>query len=165
MKKMVVAFAFGAPSSIGSNRCIALIARRKAEKLSATVYAQLDVGIGSGLTVEHPDRISGTPPSTLLIARKAVQWAKRKGVRELWVSAASPHLWRCLRDLKYAIRQEKVQIEVCVCAEIERYPEEWYCPDSEQRRTRSRKQWWRREIVLRLMPMCLYKIIASWQDN
>lgn len=162
MKTGIVAQAFGVPEGILSNRRIAKIASRKALELGAPVYTQLDVRLKPGVKVEYTDEKLGNPPTTLRIARGAVQWARKQELTELWVSAAKPHLWRCLRDLKRAVREAGVKIEIRACEEIEQYPEdEWFCPDSTQERTRSRKAWEKRERILKLMPFLLYKYLTS----
>ncbi len=159
----IVAFAFGAPDTIRSNQWIAQIASQKARELNAPVYTQNDVQVESGIEVKYTDEEPGNPPPTLRIARGAIQWAKQQGFRELWIAAAKPHLWRCKRDLVQAAREARVQITVRICCkEIELFFEnEWFCPDSTQPRTRSRKNWQDRERVLKLMPFFLYKLIAS----
>ncbi|HXF43974.1 MAG TPA: hypothetical protein VNK70_00670 [Candidatus Paceibacterota bacterium] len=158
----VVAFAFGVPETILSNRRIAEIASKNARELNGRVYTQLDIRIEDDVPVEYTEEEPGNPPPTLRIARGAVQWAKRRGLTELWVVAAKPHLWRALRDLQQAVREDGVQIEVRVCKEIERYPEDsWFCPDSVQKRVRSREAWNKRECIIKLMPFFVYKRVAS----
>lgn len=74
----------------------------------------------------------------------------------------SSHLRRCVRDLKHEARKAKTHIEICVCEDIDTYDEgEWFCPDSSQRRTRSRRDWQTRERILMLMPMFVYERVAS----
>lgn len=162
-KAGIVAFAFGAPHNIQSNRWIAEIASLKAREVRAPVYTQSDVcDVESGIRVEYTPEEPGSPPPTLRIARGAVAWAQQNQLTTLWVSAAKPHLWRCVRDLKYAICETKAQIVVRICKEIDKYPERgWYCSDSTQPRVRSRKEWTRRECILEWMPMFLYKRVAS----
>jgi hypothetical protein len=161
-KAGVVAFAFGVPHNIQSNRWIAEIASLKARELCAPVYTQADGCVQSGIRVEYTPEEPGNPPSTLRMARGAVAWAQQNKLTTLWVSAAKPHLWRCARDLKYAICEARAQIVVRICKEIEQYPEnEWYCSDSIQPRVRSRKEWRKRECILEWMPMLLYKRVAS----
>lgn len=162
MKTGIIAQAFGAPHTIHSNKIIAQIASQKAQEFSAPVYTQLDVLVEPGIDVEYTYEQPGNPPPTLRIARGAVQWAKRKGFGELWIVAAKPHLWRWVRDLTYAVWEAREQIEICVCKEIEQYSEdEWFCVDSTQARTQSRKNWQRRERILKFMPFFLYKRVAS----
>lgn len=162
MKTGVVAFAFGTPESILSNLHIAHIASRKARELGAAVYAQFDVRVEPGIKVEYTSEKPGNPVPTLRLARGAVQWAKRLELKELWVSAAKPHLWRCLRDLRWAACEAGTNIEVRACEAIEQYSEDvWFCFYSTQERTRSREAWDKRERILKLMPFFLYKLIAS----
>ncbi|MEJ0021282.1 MAG: hypothetical protein WDN47_01730 [Candidatus Doudnabacteria bacterium] len=161
-RKGVVAQAFGVPDSIRSNERIAWMAGRKALQLEAPVYTQRDVRIDDGIEVEYTPEEPGNPPPTLRIVRGAVAWAIRLGIGELWLACAKPHLWRCKRDLEYAIREAGVRITVRVCEYVERYPEhEWYCADSTQPRVRSEKEWRRRERIIEWMPMFIYKRVAS----
>lgn len=163
MKAGVVAFAFGVPDSIRSNQLIARIASEKARELKAPIYTQLDVPVRSGsIKVTHTEEKPGNPPPTLRIARGAVSWAKSLGLEELWIAAAKPHLWRCERDLKYAVDEAKSKINVCICKDIYKYSEDqWYCPDSEQERTCSPERWWKREGKLKKLPMFVYKRVAK----
>ena len=164
MRKQVgiVAFSFGVPETILSNRRIAQIASQRARKLGASVYTQLDVRVESGIEVEYTDEQPGNPPPTLRIARGAVQWAEQRGFTRLWVVAAQPHLWRCLRDLWQAVSEVGAQIQLIPCPEILEYPEDsWFCPDSEQKRVWSREAWDKREKVLKFVPFCIYKCVAK----
>lgn len=161
----VVAFAFGVPDTIRSNKSIAFIATFKARQLNAPVYTQADVNIvDSRVIVFRTQEEPSSPPPTLRIARGAVGWAKHPDNRlvELWVVAAKPHLWRAERDLRQAVREAGGGIVVRVCEEIQQYPEhEWFCSDSTQERTQSRKAWNSRERVLKVMPFFVYKRVAS----
>ena len=158
----VVAFAFGVPDTIRSNRRIAEIASKKARELNGGVYTQIDIRVDKGIPVEYTKEEPGNPPPTLRIARGAVQWAKRHRLTELWVVAAKPHLWRALRDVQRAVREGRAWIEVRACKEVEQYPEDsWFCPDSTQDRVRSREAWDKRERILKLMPFFFYKRVAS----
>lgn len=158
----IVAFAFGVPETIRSNQRIARITLQKARELNAPVYTQIDVRVWPGVEVKYTNEEPGNPPPTLRIARSAVQWAKQQRLIELWVVAAKPHLWRCVRDLTQSVREAGMQIAIRVCKEIEQFPEdEWFCSDSTQPRTRSRKDWQGRERILKLMPFFIYKRVAS----
>lgn len=166
-KPGVVAFAFGMPGSIASNQRIAEIATSKARELSAPVYTQLDVFIGKHIPVERIEQaFMNDPPPTLRIARRAVEWAIRHGITELWIVAAKPHLWRALRDVREAVYEKRdisgvSWIQVYGCEEVKQYPEDsWFCSDSLQERTCSRKEWDKRERILELMPFFLYKLVA-----
>lgn len=158
----IVAFAFGVPETILANRRIAEIASKKAREFNGQVYTQLDIRVENGVPVDYTEEKPGNPPPTLRIARGAVKWAKRHGLTELWIVAAKPHLWRALRDIQQAIREDGARIEVRVCTEIEQYPEDsWFCPDSTQDRVRSREVWDKRENIVKLIPFFVYKRVAS----
>lgn len=159
----VVAFAFGVPDTIRSNRSIAFVATFKARQLNAPIYTQADVKIfDPSVVVFHTSEKPNSPPPTLRIARGAVQWANQCRFTELWVVAAKPHLWRAERDLRQAVHEAGGGIIVRVCEEIEQYPErDWFCSDSTQERTQSQKAWDGRERVLKVMPFFIYKRVAS----
>lgn len=162
MKTGIIAFAFGMPWAIPPNRIIAEIALKRARELNAAVYTQYDIHINNGIEVEHIDQDIDSPPPTLRIARGAVQWAKQQGLKDLLIIAAEPHLWRAMRDVKKAIREAGVEIEVHTCLDIYDHPEDnWFCPTSRQVRTRSKEAWNKRERILKLLPFGIYKIIAK----
>lgn len=159
----IVAFAFGAPCTIRSNWHIARIASNKVRELVAPCYTQRDVNIAPIISFRILEE-SGNPPPTLRIARGAVRWAKhpKNRIEEIWVVAAKPHLWRCMRDMRMAVQEAGGGIIVLACGEIEQVSEdEWFCSDSTQERTQSREAWEKRERVLKLMPLFIYKRIAS----
>lgn len=169
-QKGVVAFGFGVPWSIRSNLDIALIAMQKAVELKARVYTQRDVRIDAGYQAADGFRVDyydeedpKNPPTTLGMARAAARWAAERNMRELWIVAAKPHLWRCVRDLRAAITEIDEDIGVRVCKEIEQFPEDhsWFCPDSTQVRTQNRLRWYRREVILKVMPFFIYKRVAG----
>lgn len=164
-RRGIVAFAFGVPDTIRSNRSIAFVATFKARQLNAPIYTQADVKIfDPSVLVFHTPEEPNSPPPTLRIARGAVSWAKHPDNRltELWVVAAKPHLWRAERDLRQAVREAGGGIIVRICEEIKQYPErDWFCSDSTQERTQSQKAWDGRERVLKVMPFFIYKRVAS----
>ncbi len=158
----ILAFGFGRPWTILSNRRIAQIASQKSRELKVRVYTQLDVRVENDILVDYIDEEPGNPPPTLRIARGAVQWAKQHGLTELLIIAAKPHLWRALRDVQRAVNEAGTQIKLRACKEIERYPKDsWFCPESTQERIRYRKAWNKREKILRLVPFFIYKRLAS----
>lgn len=162
----IVAFAFGTPCTILANKRIAEIAAKKSRELNAPVYTQLDVCIEAGIRTTYTQEDPGNPPPTLPIAQGAIRWANQQGVKELWIVAAKPHLWRALRDTRQAIREAKAQIGVHVCTEIEQYPEDsWFCPDSGQTITQSRKSWERRDRAIKLMPFFLYRMVSAASEK
>lgn len=157
LKIGIVAFAFGRPCSLCSNKIISRIASQKARELSSSVYTQLDIVVESGIPVEYTEEEKDFPPPTLRIARGATQWAKKEKIDRLLIVAAKPHLWRCVRDLEYALREKGLKIDVATCKEIEQYSSEWFCPDSDQEHTRSKWTWFFREVILKFMPFSVYK--------
>lgn len=134
----------------------------KAMEFRAPIFTQEDVFTEPGIETDRIGEQPGNPPSTLRFARGAVRWANRNKFDELWVVAAEPHLWRCVRDLKEAVRESGENIDVWVCEEGGQYRDNsWFCNESSQKRTRSAEAWNRRERVLKLMPFFIYKLIAG----
>lgn len=162
MKPGIVAFAFGTPATIFSNRRLAEIATGWAKELEAPVYTQRDISLGGDVEFEYAEE-TFEPPPTLRMAREAVHWAVTRGIGELYVVAATPHRDRCLRDLRVAADEAGVEIGIFGCLPTpEEYVEDaWFCLDSADPSTRSARAWWRRERVVRLMPLSLYKRVAS----
>lgn len=161
-KHGIVAFAFGVPSAIRSNQIIAQIASKKAKDQKALVFTQRDVSIGSHIEVQFVKEVLGSPPSTLFVATEAVKWADKFGLNTLWVAAARPHLWRCMRDLKQAVKESRLNIHVHICQEIGGYTDkDWFCPDSTMERTRNKENWIIRERILKLTPFFLYKALSG----
>lgn len=163
MKSAVVAFAFGVPNTLRSNRCIAEMASRKAAALRIPIYTQHEVipvepGVEVELTEEkHPERVP-----TLRIARGAVRWARRREIDEFWLCAAKPHLARCWRDLHFAIQESNAEIKVRAVQDTENHSNDfWFCSESMQADTRVRWRWQFRDAILMHMPMRLYSLIAS----
>jgi hypothetical protein len=162
-KEAVVAFAFGVPNTLSSNRLIAAIASAKAAALGIPVYTQWDVmplatGIDVELTQEnHPIRV----PS-LRIARGAVAWMAQRGIHSVWLCAAAPHFARTMRDLHYAANKAAWPIRVKICEGLQDPPyDSWFCKDSTQPDTRIKWFWNIRDTILMHMPMWLYARIAG----
>jgi hypothetical protein len=163
MAEAVVAFAFGVPNTLVSNRRIAAIATKKAKSLAIPVYTQYDVtpmelGIEIVLTEEnYPVRVP-----TLRIARGAVAWAKSRGIDKIWLCAATPHLSRAARDLGYAASQANLRITIEICEGIRECAyDSWFCRDSTQTDTRLKWVWCVRDSILMHAPMWLYAQIAG----
>lgn len=158
----IIAFAFGQPWEIPANYEIARTAQRLSEECDAPVYTQKDIFFN--ILPEDVEYIKedDTPPPTLRIARGAVQWAKKKGITTLLVIAAEPHRWRAIRDVRAAIDEQGLETtSFCYKEWKEEMKELWFSSVSTQKRTRSWWGWWPREIIARLLPLWLYKIIAS----
>jgi hypothetical protein len=163
MKTGLVAFAFGVPNTLRSNRSIAAAASAKAVDLGCPLYTQRDIlPIAPNIELElvqedYPRRVP-----TLRIALGAVRWAIDKGLGELWVCAADAHLPRCLRDVRFALQKANAAINVRVCTFAENYPPDyWFCEDSLQADTRKRWRWRVRDAILMNLPIRFYAFIAS----
>lgn len=161
-KSAILAYAFGVPSTIRSNQLIADIASKKATALgSATVYTQLDIVPWPTVKTVRVKEEPGKPPPTLTIARWGVKQAQEDRVTELWVVGSKPHIWRCLRDTEYAIKEIHAPIRVRYCDEVYSYSEDvWFCPDSTQQRTQSKENWEGREKILEKIPVWMYKLVT-----
>ena len=157
----IIALAFGRPKSLPSNRIISEIVTKKAKELSAPVYTQFDIRPNSKVDVYYTKEKPGHPAPTLRVMRGAVQWAYRKGITKFLIVAAKPHLPRGIRDLNYAMKEAKYQVEIEICKEIEAHSDKWFCPQSKQRHTRSKWIWKCREFIIRLLPFFVYKRIAG----
>ncbi|MFH0712583.1 MAG: hypothetical protein V2A55_01900 [Candidatus Jorgensenbacteria bacterium] len=163
----IVAFAFGAPADIPSNRCLARIAEKASRTFDAPIFTQRDIRFLPGaVDAEYVEEDLDHPPPTLRIARSAVDWVIRRKIGDLFVVAATPHLDRCLRDTKVAVAERGSAGEGITVFPVD--PDAfgegdgpWFCPESAQPRTRSSKAWWRREGVVRRMPPHIYRLVAS----
>ena len=163
MKAAVVAFAFGTPNILRSNRYIAEMAAMKAGPLRVPIYTQYDIlPVADGVEIEHtPEKYPDRVP-TLRIARGAVAWALRRGIDVFWLCAADPHLARCSRDMHYAIREANATIEVRIVQGTSPQPIDfWFCLESRQTDTRNQWIWKFRDTILMHLPMYLYSRIAS----
>ena len=164
MKKGIVAFAFGRPQTLPSNKLIAKIAMQQSWEHAAPIFTQLDVPIHNEiLDVEYAfENIGGHPPSTLKIAQEAIAWASRRSITDIVVVAAKPHMWRCLRDLKEeSYIQSEARIRIVPFVNWAQYQlSDWFCEESTQPWTTSWTKWSRRDFVLRMMPFWLYKRVT-----
>jgi hypothetical protein len=165
MKIGIVAFAFGHPQNIPSNKLIAKIATQQALDYMAPIFTQLDVSIDSEhLDVEYAfENVGGYPPPTLQIAQEAVKWAKRRDVTDIIVVAAMPHMWRCLRDLRdEAYMNTEASLRIVPFVNWTQYKlSQWFCEESTQPWTRSWTKWSRRDFILRMLPFCVYRRIVG----
>lgn len=163
----VVAFAFGSPSAIRSNRWIAETAMlHSRESQSSLIFTQDDVQFSSdsGLEATYCNERMGDPPPIMRIAREAVQWAIAYNIRDITVVAGKPHMWRCVRDMQEAVKEQGATglIHIRKSQEIFRFLEDdWFCADSMQGYTQIPRAWERRERILCHMPLWFYKLVAS----
>ena len=163
MQTLIVVFAFGAPAQLWPNRQLAKIAARLAAENHTHIYRQWDVTVGN--SVRLTSELPGRPPSTLELARGAMEWASEREVRQVIVVAAKPHIKRCVHDLELAAHELKFHTQVVIALECLRaeHDEDWFWPSSDQWRTRSPKVWWLRETILRVLWLVppLYKRVAG----
>jgi len=155
----IVTFAFGEPADSRANGKLAAITTSKAVELEAHVFTQNDVCPAGLVVTRATQRGDEGPPPTLRIAREAMQWVEERGIQNILVVAAKPHLRRCLRDLRKAAREAGVTLTIRSVEGLEKH--RWYDPTSTQKRVRSRLNWWPRELILRAMPFSLYKGVAG----
>jgi hypothetical protein len=155
----IVAFAFGVPYTIESNKIIATIAQENSLEHKAPIYTQSDIVINETLNINY---IEGDQPPTLRIAREAIKWAKKNDLDGLLIIAAAPHINRAMRDMKMAIKEAKQKIILIKCLDVYNYPKAiWFCSNSSQTRTKSKMEWYKREIILKILPFFIYKRIAN----
>ncbi|OGG58642.1 hypothetical protein A2765_02875 [Candidatus Kaiserbacteria bacterium RIFCSPHIGHO2_01_FULL_56_24] len=160
MSSGIVAFAFGFPDTVVANLAIARLAYEEASRLSAPIYTQHEVHVHGAEYVDAPGPQGPIP--TLRLCRAAVQWAHLRGLDEIVIGAAKPHLWRCIRDLEYAVQEVNFPIAVRASGYINKVaPEDWFRGDSQQWYTNNRLAWYLRDTILRIMPMFIYARIAS----
>ncbi len=157
----IVAFAFGTPYNLESNKEIAFFALKEAKKWGVPIYTQIDIYITPTpkVCVYYKSQIMGSTPSTLQVAKGAAEWIKKFGLNEIWVVGAPCHMSRCLRDLRYVAKTEDLRILIKHCKP--KKSERWFSSKSLQWWTRSSLQWWLREATLRLIPVKIYEKITG----
>jgi hypothetical protein len=164
----IVALAFGMPSSIASNIALKDAANAAAWTLNAPIFTQHDCGIApddSPIHVEYVTETIGSPPPTLRICRAAALWAEEYRLEELHVVAAPPHLWRCLRDMRMALTERRMDIPVYGFADEalrDAYaPTLWFSAHGTQWYTNRAWRWRLRDFILKMTPWWLYSLIAG----
>lgn len=159
----IVIFAFGSPATCDSNIMMRDTAMYMASKVHGKlpIYTQPDISISPRFfDVTYIKENPGEPSPTLRLARAAIAWAQERKIDQLYILAARPHLWRCQRDLKMAMREVKANIQLLTLTRRTSYFI-WFRKDSTQPRTRSFRNWIVRETILCLMPFIIYKIVAK----
>lgn len=145
---VILALAFGVGQAINYPL------KREVEQLANLkgypVYTQQDLGVmldlrpGVNLMMAHQP---GDHISSLAIIEQFAQAAKVNGWKTVKLVAASQHIWRCARDLEKILPEvyvDKISVETA------------YLPDIQPWVT-SPLRWWRRELIIRLLPGRLYK--------
>ena len=121
-KKLVVTFPFGDPGTNKSNSMIAIIGSDYAQDEGCPIYVSIDVCADEHLELVWVGIEKGESPSTLGIARGAVEWAVEHWIAELWVVTAEPLLETATRNLEEEIRKAGADIVVCVCPKVSEIP-------------------------------------------
>jgi hypothetical protein len=161
-KTAIAAFAFGRPKTITPNKFIATMATAEAVQHKAIIFTQADVEIIDANAKYFPSEIQNNPPPTLRIARWIIQSAMQDKIELIVVAAAGPHAWRCKRDLQIAAKEAKYTVEIKIAKPKKKISTTyWFTKNSTQERTQSWCKWWNRETILWLMPVFIYKKVAS----
>ena len=160
MKEGVVAFAFGTPATIEPNMRIATMAMQRSNLSEGRIFTQRDVPISRHFAVNYITEPDEGPPPTLRIARWAVKMAADFQIDVLWIACAEPHVWRCKRDMRYAIQEAGAAITLMLCPEA-RTKGGWFCSESTLPRTQNIDAWRKRERILEMLPMFVYTRVAN----
>lgn len=150
----VVAFGFGEPAALNGNRKIAEAAR-EATELASVIFTDRDVEpYLRELSVPVLQIEPGRFPSTYRLAMLAVKEAKERGLAALLVVAARCHMWRCVRDLHWCVRDVGIDLTI-IPLPLE---DSAYDPTAATTYTRSAWHWWPAEIAYRI----LSTLFPSW---
>lgn len=137
--------------------------KKRAEELGASVFTQKDIYIDVNvIDVTYCTEESDNPPPTLRIAREAMKWASMKDIEKIYIACAVPHWRRARRNCERAAEEKGLGIQFSPIFELFKYGDrEWFCKDSTQPRTQSKRVWERRENILEILPFWIYKLVAS----
>lgn len=171
-EQVILAFAFGNPHWLKSNKVIAKRAVNLARIFNADIFTQKDILIDKGVARHYCIMYAENKAirqeddyqeylSTFDIIERFARCAKKEKWEKVWVVAAPQHIGRCLRDLEKTLKKENLKIEILIDSVDDYDKNTWYSEESTQWRTRSPLLWWLREIPLRIMPWRLYKKIAK----
>ena len=162
MEKMgIVAFAFSVQRT-GQNEWISSEVGELARKGRYPIFTQrYFLEFENSLDIEFVQEEPLKPAPTFRIAKEAVQWAIKRGISRLCIIAAPPHRRRCVRDMKFAVRQSKTEIQITVHIDSDKTANQvkWFTKGSGQPRTSSRTIWYLRETIIILFPW-LYRWLA-----
>ena len=165
MTAVIAAFAFGVPYSVRSNRWISDFSLRESiQHNRAPIFTQADIQFSgeTGIYVKYIDEEIGHPPPTLRIARWIVKEAIALRAQKIIIIAALPHVRRCLRDIKMAIRESDSSIQVLISKEITTVQEDdWFDSRGTQFRAAAKVVWVIRDALLMSMPFWIYERVAS----
>lgn len=164
MKTGIIVFAFGRPHTLDCNKHLASRAQSLAwDPDIKSIFTQRDISIENirqAVVIQYVDECE-RPPSTLFMAEKSLEWAKKHGLKKVYILAALPHKWRCLRDAKKVFHHSGVEVEFAHNFDAPFHLKQpWFNKNSMQLRTRSSWSWWPREALLRMLPFFIYKRVA-----
>lgn len=150
---LVVAFAFGTPSTTQPNRRIGAVACELAREHGCAVFTQVDVPLSADVMCIPASEMPGKPPRMLRLCHEAMRYAMNRGITAIHVVAGFPHMPRVMRDLKIAKAEQNWQGEFLHHAwmRTETAQEHWFVPECTQWRTRWVWLWNVRELALHLL--------------
>ncbi len=165
----IAGFAFG-DDEAPCNNFLSRIIEEESKRLNAIIFVQSDIHIKDSYQPTYIRELAnGNPPTTYRMANETIKWAKSNGIKTLYIAAATPHVWRVKRDLQKIIAEKKLDINLELLLrekEREAYPyDSWFSEYSGQVHTKSKFNWWRREIIFMLMPFLVYEIVSEYYDN
>lgn len=145
----IVAFGFGEPANLIPNHAIAAAVGHLARTtVASVVFTDRDVAPHLNPYAVTINEISAVRvPTTYRLALLAAKGAKKEGFTELYVVAAPCHIWRCLRDLRWAAKDCGVSLTLTSRPMQGRQ----YDPAATTTFTRSALQWWPFETAYRLV--------------
>lgn len=149
-KTVILALAYGVGGAI--NQPLKREVERLEKHLSCEVFTQHDL-----LAILNINNIkvaiqTTTHISSLAVIQQFIDWLKINDYREVYLVAAKQHICRCHRDLK-KLAPSGVNITLRPIS----VP---YIPDVQPWVT-SPLRWWKRELIIRLLPWSLYKRLCG----
>ena len=168
-RTLVVGFAFATPASAFVNKVLRFriedLCARQDEGEQIFVFTQPDLGTLLPYMLRTRTQMireeEGKPSPTLRIAREAIAFALKYHITRIRIVAAGPHMWRCLRDMKMAMKEAETLLPLVAEKFDTMSWSSWFHESSTQPRTKSPLAWLPRDILLRLMSWEMYKRKAS----
>lgn len=154
MNKPDVILAFGFSREGEANQHIAISAKVCLRKYEIPIFTQNDVAqhlsdVRPIIVVEEGKRYL----STLGIVLAFITLAQKRGWKRVFVVAAPPHIWRCVRDLQkmgFEVFDDRFYFQTAYQKSF------WYNRKDSQPWVRGPLRWWLREIILRVLPWKVY---------
>jgi len=158
----LVAFGFGEPYDLESNRLIAACVTKVAQtKEIVSIYTDRDVALHLPPDEAVVKQLDSTLfPHTYRMAVFTVKQMKEEGVEELHAVAASCHLWRAVRDLRWAAVDHGVAVKLVphpVTGSVyDSKATTWY--------TQTAWLWWPLEIMYRVASSLCPAVYKRWRS-